>query len=63
MDHAARRRMASIRSGVVAVGGTVGGTLDAPGDHDWIKVGLTFALFFVAVYLWQFIKLAIYFIF
>ena len=28
-------------SGVVAVGGTVGGTLDAPGDHDWIKVGLS----------------------
>ena len=28
-------------SGAVAVGGTVGGTLDAPGDHDWIKVSLS----------------------
>jgi RTX calcium-binding nonapeptide repeat (4 copies) len=27
-------------SGTVAVGGAVAGTLDAPGDHDWIKVGL-----------------------
>ncbi len=28
-------------SGAVAVGGTVGGTLNAPGDHDWIKVVLS----------------------
>ncbi len=27
-------------SGVIAVGGTLGGTLNAPGDHDWIKVSL-----------------------
>lgn len=28
-------------SGAVAVGGTVGGTLNAPGDHDWVKVSLS----------------------
>ena len=28
-------------SGAVAVGGTVGGTVNAIGDHDWIKVALS----------------------
>ena len=28
-------------SGAVAVGGTVGGVLDAPGDHDWIRLTLS----------------------
>lgn len=28
-------------SGTVALGSTVGGTLNAPGDHDWIRVSLT----------------------
>ncbi len=28
-------------SGAVAVGGTVSGVLDAPGDHDWIKLTLS----------------------